>query len=152
MSEMTAGCPFCARIAAGEYDYSDRYAVAFEPLNPVTEGHLLVVPRGHVPDAGCAPEIAGRTLEFAAMIAGPLEFADWPGYNLIISAGSAASQTVMHLHIHIVPRRPGDELKLPWTQEPKCGYCYCPLGTSPECASGCGHTDRSGFAGCGRAS
>lgn len=110
-----ADCPFCARIKAGEYDYSDRYAVAFEPLNPVTEGHLLVVPREHVSDAGSAPIAAGRTMEFAAMIAGPLEFADYPAYNLITSAGSAATQTVRHLHLHIVPRRPDDGLALPWT-------------------------------------
>jgi histidine triad (HIT) family protein len=110
-----SGCPFCARIAAGEYDYSDRHAVAFEPLNPVTEGHLLVVPREHVPDAGSAPLVAGRTMEFAATITGPLEFADYPAYNLITSAGSAATQTVRHLHIHIVPRRADDGLHLPWT-------------------------------------
>jgi histidine triad (HIT) family protein len=108
-------CPFCARIAAGEYDYSDPYSVAFEPLNPVTEGHLLVVSREHVSDAGCAPEVAGRAMELAAMIAGPLEFADYPGYNIITSAGSAATQTIRHLHVHIVPRREGDGLHLPWT-------------------------------------
>ena len=114
-----SGCPFCARIKAGEYDYSDPCAVAFEPLNPVTEGHLLVVPREHVTDAGSAPVTAGRTMEFAAMIAGPLEFADWPGYNLITSAGSAATQTVRHLHLHLVPRREGDGLHLPWTGQQK---------------------------------
>jgi histidine triad (HIT) family protein len=116
---VTSDCPFCARIAAGEYDYSDRHAVAFEPLNPVTEGHLLVVPRDHVPDAGSDPVAAARTMEFAAMIAGPLEFADYPAYNLITSAGSAASQTVRHLHLHIVPRHEGDGLKLPWTGQQK---------------------------------
>jgi histidine triad (HIT) family protein len=107
-------CPFCARIAAGEYEISDRFAVAFEPLNPVTEGHLLVVPRKHVPDAGSSPLAAGRTMELAATIVGPLEFAD-SHYNLITSAGTAATQTVRHLHIHIVPRREGDGLHLPWT-------------------------------------
>jgi histidine triad (HIT) family protein len=113
------GCPFCARIAAGEYDFSDEHAVAFEPLNPVTAGHLLVIPREHVSDAGCAPEIAGRVMKFAAMIAGPLEFADYPGYNIITSAGSAATQTVRHLHLHLVPRREGDGLHLPWTGQQK---------------------------------
>jgi histidine triad (HIT) family protein len=110
-----ADCPFCTRVAAGEFDYSDRYAVAFEPLNPVTEGHLLVVPREHVSDAGSGPEIAGRVMEFAALLAGPLEFADWPGYNIITSAGSAATQVIRHLHLHLVPRREGDGLALPWT-------------------------------------
>lgn len=106
-------CPFCARIAAAEYDFSDEHAVAFEPLNPVTEGHLLVVPREHVANAGAHPLAASRTMALAAQIAGALEWAD--SYNLITSAGAAATQTVPHLHIHLVPRRPGDGLALPWT-------------------------------------
>jgi histidine triad (HIT) family protein len=119
-------CPFCARIAAGEFDYSDRTAVAFEPLNPVTEGHLLVVPRKHVSDAGADPVTAGQAMEFAAMIAGPLEFSDWH-YNLITSAGSAATQTVRHLHIHLVPRREGDGLSLPWTGQQRPTGSPAPL-------------------------
>lgn len=115
-------CPFCARIAAGEFDYSDRFAVAFEPLNPVTDGHLLVVPREHVPDAGSDPLVASRTMALAADIAGPLEGAD--AYNLITSAGAAATQTIRHLHIHIVPRRDGDGLHLPWTGQ------HRPVGSS----------------------
>jgi histidine triad (HIT) family protein len=118
---MDDDCPFCVRIAAGEFDYSDRFAVAFEPLNPVTPGHLLVVPRKHVPDAGDDPLTAGRTMELAADIAGPLDL-ETPAYNLITSAGRAATQTVRHLHIHIVPRREGDGLALPWTgQQPLTG-------------------------------
>jgi len=108
-----AACPFCARIAAGEYDFSDEHAVAFEPLNPVTPGHLLVVPREHVPDAGSHPLAASRTMYFAAQLAGPLGWAE--SYNLITSAGSPATQTVRHLHIHIVPREDRDGLHLPWT-------------------------------------
>lgn len=142
-------CPFCARIAAGEYDYENISNVAFQPLNPVTPGHFLVVPRNHVQHALEAPSRAASALAFAAHLANAMDLTD---ANFITSAGAVASQTVFHLHVHVVPRRAGDGLALPWSQEPKCGYCYCPLGTSPECASGCGHTDRSGFAGCGRES
>lgn len=106
-------CPFCDRIERGEFDYSDPHAVAFEPLNPVTPGHLLVVPRVHVRDAGVSPGITARTMALAAAIAGPAD--DVESFNLITSAGSTATQTVMHLHIHIVPRREGDGLHLPWT-------------------------------------
>jgi histidine triad (HIT) family protein len=108
-----SGCPFCDRIAAGDYEISDQFAVAFEPLNPVTERHLLVVPRQHVPDAGSNPLAASRTMALAAEIAGPLDWAD--SYNLITSSGAPATQTVKHLHIHLVPRREGDGLHLPWT-------------------------------------
>ena len=62
-------CPFCKRIAAGEYDYWDAYNVAFQPLNPVTPGHFLVVPRTHVDNALAAPTYAGRAVRFAGGLA-----------------------------------------------------------------------------------
>ena len=108
-------CPFCIRIAANEYTLFDEHCVAFEPLNPVTPGHLLVVPRKHVPDAGSHPTTASRAMYFAAQLVGACGWAE--SYNLITSAGSAATQTVGHLHIHIVPREDGDGLMLPWTAQ-----------------------------------
>ena len=114
-------CPFCKRIEAGEYGISDRFAVAFEPLNPVTEGHLLIVPREHVAEAGESPLWASRTMHLAAQIAGPA-FLWADSYNIITSAGAPATQTIRHLHLHLVPRREGDGLALPWTgQKPLAG-------------------------------
>ena len=109
---MTGDCPFCRLIAAGEYDYEDDYTVAFQPLNPVTPGHWLAVPKVHVTDAIAAPEAAGHALRFAGEMAGQM---DLRACNFITSAGAAATQSVYHLHIHIVPRREGDGLALPWT-------------------------------------
>ena len=83
-------------------------SVAFVPLNPVTPGHLLVVPVLHVRDAIEAPEVTGATMRHAAMLA------ERP-CNIITSAGAEATQTVLHFHVHIVPRRAGDGLALPWT-------------------------------------
>jgi histidine triad (HIT) family protein len=110
-------CPFCARIAAAEYEhlyqgngvYYD--VVRFRPLNPVVPGHMLFVPRRHVEDAGVEPELTARVMHFAS---------DWAGgllasFNIITSAGELATQTVFHLHLHVVPRREGDGLRLPWT-------------------------------------
>ena len=104
-----ADCPFCRIIEAGYYGDRTPDAVAFEPLDPVTPGHLLVVSRRHIPDAGCDPAVTAATMHLAAMIAGQLDSA-----NIITSLGAAATQTVFHLHIHVVPRRPGDGLVLPW--------------------------------------
>jgi histidine triad (HIT) family protein len=119
-----ADCPFCKRIERGEYDdrtvpheagpYGD--VVTFEPLSPVTPGHRLVVPVGHVTDALENPTIAGWTMEFAAAVARNYGIRSC---NLIASAGTDATQTVRHLHIHIVPRRENDGLHLPWTGQQK---------------------------------
>lgn len=105
-------CVFCKRVTRGEYDYFDDYTVAFQPLNPVTPGHFLAVPRVHVTSALEAPEAAGHAARFAAALAGDMEL---KAFNLITSSGAAATQTVLHLHWHVVPRQPGDGLHLPWT-------------------------------------
>ena len=109
---MAGDCPFCGRVDRGEFDYFDGYSVAFEPLHPVTPGHFLVMPRVHVTSALEAPEAAGHAASFAASLAGDMELA---AFNLITSSGVAATQSVPHLHWHVVPRTEGDGLHLPWT-------------------------------------
>jgi histidine triad (HIT) family protein len=104
-------CVFCA-IAAGQTDtpllasYYD--SVVFEPLNPVTPGHVLVVPKRHVQD------FTDQPIESAKAMLAAGEYATAP-CNLITSAGADATQTVFHTHLHIVPRTAGDGLHLPWT-------------------------------------
>jgi histidine triad (HIT) family protein len=105
-------CVFCGIIAGGEpatilRDWPD--ALAFVPLNPVVDGHILVIPKVHVRDAVENQAITALTMGRAAEIA-----ADYGASNILTSVGAAATQSVFHLHIHIVPRRAGDELMLPW--------------------------------------
>lgn len=114
----TPACPFCGRIERGEFDYDDSWSVAFQPLNPVTPGHFLVVPRKHVQHAIVSPFHAGKALDFAACLAADMGLI---AANFITSAGGDATQTVFHLHVHIVPRRAGDGLALPWTGQRKDG-------------------------------
>jgi len=111
-----AECPFCARIGAGEFDYSNLGNVAFQPLNPVTPGHFLVVPKRHVAHALESPARAASALSFAGYLANQM---DLTACNFITSAGKAATQSVFHLHVHVVPRREGDGLHLPWTGQRK---------------------------------
>jgi histidine triad (HIT) family protein len=106
------GCPFCERFQRGDYDCDDRHCVSFQPLSPVTPGHFLVVPKRHVSHALEAPEYAGWALRFAGQLAVRMGLAS---ANFITSAGADATQTVFHLHVHVVPRREGDGLALPWT-------------------------------------
>ncbi|MFG3254938.1 HIT family protein [Streptomyces sp. NPDC048172] len=84
--------------------------IAIVPLDPVTPGHVLVIPHTHVADIGEDPVVSARTMACAAELAGELEAA-----NVITSKGSIATQTVFHLHVHVVPRREADALPLPWT-------------------------------------
>lgn len=104
-------CPFCDRIQQGDYVLvrPPLDVVHFEPLHPVTPGHRLFVPYQHIEHP--SPEAVGDCMEAAA------RWAERHGefYNLITSSGSAATQTVPHVHVHFVPRRVGDGLHLPWT-------------------------------------
>ena len=108
-----SSCVFCA-ILAGEAPAtivrSWPNAIAIRPHSPVTEGHTLVIPATHVRDVAEDPEVSALTMAAAA------EYAAGVGpCNVITSAGREATQTVFHLHVHVVPRRAEDGLSLPWT-------------------------------------
>lgn len=122
---MSVICPFCEIVAdrapaevlhrwhvATEGRWHLMEVVAFVPLAPVTMGHVLVVPFTHVEDAAADPEVTAITMQCAARYASDFRVG---AFNLITSAGAAATQTVRHLHAHIVPRRSGDGLTLPWS-------------------------------------
>lgn len=119
-----AECPFCDldKIeGVVEHAYGSGYTiVSFPPLNPVTQGHRLVVPSWHVEDALAEPHLTGHVFATAAERAREYQALDpFCHFNLITSIGEHATQTVRHLHVHIVPRREGDGLHLPWTGQVK---------------------------------
>lgn len=106
-------CPFCEIIAdRAPATFVRRWpdALAFVPLNPVVEGHVLVVPKAHTPDFTTSPRTAAIAMERAAELAG----ASGQAMNLITSRGQEATQSVFHLHLHLVPRAENDGLALPW--------------------------------------
>lgn len=109
-------CPFCEIVAgrapARWITSPDRWpdAVAFVPLNPVTEGHCLVVPKVHVRDFSVEPEVSAATMRRAAEL---MRWTNRP-MNVITSRGREATQSVLHLHLHLIPRSADDGLALPW--------------------------------------
>lgn len=121
---MPAECTFC-QIVAGElpadYVYEDQRTVAFMDYNPATEGHLLVVPRTHVVDVMSAtPEdwtaVALTARKMAQWVRGGLGAG---GVDLVQanSDGTVGAQSVFHLHVHVLPRYPGDRLGAWWKQQ-----------------------------------
>jgi histidine triad (HIT) family protein len=105
-------CVFCERILVDAYDAGNEHAVTFEPLAPVTRGHRLFVPRIHVAGALAYPHLTGLVMDYAASWAA--RYGKYP-CNFITSCGAEATQSIFHLHIHLVPRRADDGLTLPWT-------------------------------------
>lgn len=117
-------CDFCAIAADSSLadvvaEWPD--AIAFLPRRKhgrrgCATGHTLVVPRAHVIDAAADPLIAASAMARAAELAARLrQQGDLRAFNIIINAGEEATQTVNHLHIHLVPRRKDDGLALPWS-------------------------------------
>ncbi|MFF9482995.1 HIT family protein [Streptomyces sp. NPDC014733] len=109
-------CTFCT-IAAGEApaaivrEWPD--ALAVRPRSGgVNDGHVFVLPRVHVEDAGADPDVTASVMRRAAEL-----MAEQDAANLITSKGEAATQSVHHLHVHVVPRKEGDNLPLPWTPQ-----------------------------------
>jgi histidine triad (HIT) family protein len=107
-------CPFCEIIAGRAPAQMVREwpdAVAFIPLNPVAPppGHVLVVPREHVPDAVTHTDVTVQTMARAVELATAHEAS-----NILTSVGKAATQSVFHLHIHVIRRTDGDQLMVPW--------------------------------------
>lgn len=107
---MSKDCVFCKKIADEDLE-SAGDCVVFKPLNPVVEGHLLVVPRRHVDNFGFDPNVTADTMRTAVWIS--RRFRE---FNIITSKGKNASQSINHLHVHIIPRKKGDGLKLPWSK------------------------------------
>lgn len=110
------GCPFCPDnwdnldIVDMAQIYHPPWAI-IRPLNPVTDGHVLAISAEHTPDAAADPDIAARLTRLAARYIARNNLQA----NIITSIGPAATQTVMHTHVHVIPRRDGDGLTLPWT-------------------------------------
>ena len=105
-------CPFC-HIPAERVIASNDLAFTMEDAFPVSPGHTLIVSRRH------AESFFGLTVEEVAAIMALLHQAkarldehDHPdGYNVGINIGREAGQTVMHVHVHLIPRHAGDVVK-----------------------------------------
>lgn len=104
---MNQACPFCT---PEEIILSNDLAIAIYDRYPVNAGHMLIIPRRHVEEYWAStPEerqALGDLVEDCKKHIDKLFRPD--GYNIGINCGEAAGQTVMHLHVHLIPRYTGD--------------------------------------------
>lgn len=107
-------CIFCAivaRQAEASVVYEDETVVVFMDLNPVTPGHLLVVPREH---AVGLEDLDGATSAHVWSVGHDMARAlrrsrmGCEGINVLLCDGEVAFQTVFHFHLHVIPRYAGD--------------------------------------------
>src|SRR5699024_1603796 len=86
--------------------YEDDVCIAFTDAGPLSKGHTLVIPRNPVPDIYDLDEETGaHIMKVVSKIANDIKDAFGPaGLNVVQNNGEYASQTVFHLHFHVIPR------------------------------------------------
>jgi histidine triad (HIT) family protein len=132
-----AHCTFCDMIhGAAEVSicHEDSRAIAFMDVQPVNNGHVLVVPREHYESINDIPRdlalhLYKLTLDLAPAIR---RVAGADDLNVVVNSGEAAGQDEPHYHVHIIPRRQGDgfDIPLPFGRS----STRTPPGSSPLCA------------------
>lgn len=123
----TEACVFC-QIAVGERKgeilAEFKHCFVMKDQFPVSNGHLLIIPHEHTPDWFAASEEVRLDIMYALnLMKEKLEAEYHPdGYNIGMNCGASAGQTVMHLHVHLIPRYKED------MQDPRGGV----RGVIPE--------------------
>jgi histidine triad (HIT) family protein len=113
-----AHCTFCDLIrGAAEVSicHEDADAIAFMDIQPVNNGHVLVVPREHYESLLDVPQEIGMhlfqvTMRLANAVRAVTGNDD---LNIVVNSGKAAGQDEPHYHVHIIPRREGDGFDIP---------------------------------------
>lgn len=120
-------CIFC-KIAAGEIPsstvYEDHDFRVILDLNQGMKGHMLILPKEHYANVFEIPDLAlGKAMILAKRLAraakAGFEKAGEPldGVNILQNNGEAAGQTVMHYHLHVLPRIKGDDTFPVWEEK-----------------------------------
>lgn len=119
------GCAFCSEEFQGRKVVENGPVLAVEDGFPVTAGHHLIIPVRHVTDYFGMSEVErGHATELLRILKNRLQEEDGSitGFNVGMNCGADAGQTVMHAHIHLIPRRAGD------VQDPRGGVRGCVPG------------------------
>ncbi len=103
-------CLFC-KIVAGEIPaeivHTSERTVAFRDINPQAPLHVLVVPRGHDPNAAASAATDAEMFAELAVTARAVASAEgYDDYRLVFNTGAGVGQTVFHTHGHVLAGRP----------------------------------------------
>ncbi|KPA91323.1 MULTISPECIES: HIT family protein [Pseudomonas] len=116
-------CIFCAivaKLAPASIVHEDEQCLAFLSIQPITPGHVLVIPKAHASGLGeIPPETAGHMMVVGQRVATALRNSGLrldgqpcEGINLLLCDGAVAGQTVGHAHLHVIARFVGDGFDL----------------------------------------
>lgn len=119
-------CIFCAIVAGNapaSSVHEDADLLAFMDIRPVSPGHLLIIPKRHIPFLADLDEATGAWMFTVAMrLAQALRASELrcEGINLFLAEGEAAFQEVFHTHLHVFPRFAGDTFRIDadWSTTP----------------------------------
>ena len=109
-------CIFCQIIrkeAPASIVYEDEQVVAFLSNRPVNEGHTLVVPKKHYENIYDIPEEeAAYLFKIVKRVAHAVKDATGAeGIRIVQNNGEAAGQVIFHLHVHIIPMKPHNQIQ-----------------------------------------
>ena len=112
-------CIFCKIVSVklpAAVVYENESVVAFLDINPLADGHTLVIPREHYALITDMPaDTSARLLASVPMLGRALiAVTGAEGFNVLVNQGETAGQVVAHVHCHLIPRRPGDGLGYRW--------------------------------------
>jgi len=116
-------CIFC-KILRGEIPsfkiFEDDQTFAFMDINPLNDGHALIIPKFHSENLYATPdEWFGPTMSTVRRVATAVNSVVQPeGINLLQANGPGAMQSVFHLHIHVIPRYADDGAMMNWGINP----------------------------------
>ncbi|WP_035840450.1 HIT family protein [Kitasatospora azatica] len=114
-TDPAADCPFCALLAAPAAEvhevFRDGVAFAFLDHRPLFPGHLLVLPVRHTATlTDLAPALTGPFFRRVQLLTGAVQRAT-AAKGSFVAMNNRVSQSVPHLHVHVVPRNPKDGLR-----------------------------------------
>lgn len=134
-------CIFC-KIATGQIPchrvYEDAMVLAFLDIGPIVHGHTLVIPKEHFAAlVDTPPEVLGAINQRLPKLARAVMAATGtPACHVLTNNGPEASQSVQHLHYHILPRRDGDGYRLNWPSTKLDAAAAAKLSTAVKQALG----------------